>query len=203
MEDTWGFKGTGTDCAHLPISSRGMSESPLCSSHPGESRQPLQMALGTWTREMYLWVVAAPRVCCHYCGRNNNFLKTCHSNYSISTAIGGSEGKESACSVGDLGLIPGSGKSPGEGNGNPLQYSGLENPMVRGAWWATTHGPKWVGHDWVTTTLSHTHIMDWGEEVVGEGSRGWVGNNFMLYLTSTKKSCGHSWTPDVKSIVIS
>ena len=40
----------------------------------------------------------------------------------------------------DLGSIPGSGKSPGEGNGNPLQYSCLENPMDRGAWWATVHG---------------------------------------------------------------
>ena len=40
----------------------------------------------------------------------------------------------------DLGLIPGSGRSPGEGNGNPLQYSCLENPMDRGAWWATVHG---------------------------------------------------------------
>ena len=46
---------------------------------------------------------------------------------------GGSEGKESACNVGDLDLNPGSGKSPGEGNGNPLQYSGLENPMEREA----------------------------------------------------------------------
>ena len=40
----------------------------------------------------------------------------------------------------DLGLIPGSGRSPGGGNGNPLQYSCLENPMDRGAWWATVHG---------------------------------------------------------------
>ena len=47
--------------------------------------------------------------------------------------------KESACSVGDLGLIPGWGRSPGEGNGNPLQYSFLENPMDRGAWRATIH----------------------------------------------------------------
>ena len=53
---------------------------------------------------------------------------------------GGSEGKASACDVGDPGLIPGSGRSPGEGNGNPLQYSCLENPMDRGAWWATVHG---------------------------------------------------------------
>ena len=42
--------------------------------------------------------------------------------------------------MGDPGLIPGSGRSPGEGNGNPLQYSCLENPMDRGAWWATVHG---------------------------------------------------------------
>ena len=47
---------------------------------------------------------------------------------------GGSEVKVSASNAGDLGLIPGSGRSPGEGNGNPLQYSCLENPMVVGAW---------------------------------------------------------------------
>ena len=46
----------------------------------------------------------------------------------------GSDGKASAYNVGDLGLIPGLGRSPGEGNGNPLQYSCLENPMNRGAW---------------------------------------------------------------------
>ena len=44
--------------------------------------------------------------------------------------------------MGDLGSIPGSGRSPGEGNGNPLQYSCLENPMDGGAWWATVHHPK-------------------------------------------------------------
>ena len=48
-------------------------------------------------------------------------------------------GKESTCNAGDLGLIPGSGRSPGEGNGNPLQYSCLENPMDRGAWRAADH----------------------------------------------------------------
>ena len=46
---------------------------------------------------------------------------------------GGSDSKESACNAGDLGLIPGLGRSPGEGNGNPLQYSGLENSRERGA----------------------------------------------------------------------
>ena len=49
-------------------------------------------------------------------------------------------GKESACNAGDSGSIPGSGRSSGEGNGYPLQYSYLENPMDRGAWWATVQG---------------------------------------------------------------
>ena len=54
-----------------------------------------------------------------------------------------SDGKESASNAGDLGLIPGLGRSPGEGNDNPLQYSCLENSMDRGAWWATVHSvPK-------------------------------------------------------------
>ena len=53
---------------------------------------------------------------------------------------GGSDGKVSAYNAGDLGSIPGSGRSPGEGNGHPLQYSWLENPMDRGAWRTTIHG---------------------------------------------------------------
>ena len=53
---------------------------------------------------------------------------------------GSLDGKASAYKGGDLGLIPGLGRSPGEGNGNPLQYSCLENPMDQGAWWATVCG---------------------------------------------------------------
>ena len=53
---------------------------------------------------------------------------------------GGSDGNESTCNAGDSGWIPGSGRSPEEGNGNPLQYSCLENSMDRGAWWAAVHG---------------------------------------------------------------
>ena len=52
----------------------------------------------------------------------------------------GSDSKESAYRAGDPGLFPGSGRSPGEGNGNPLQCSCLENPMNREVWWATVHG---------------------------------------------------------------
>ena len=53
---------------------------------------------------------------------------------------GGSEGKMSAYNVGDPALIPGLRRSPGEGNGSPIQYSCLENPMDGGAWWVTVHG---------------------------------------------------------------
>ena len=53
---------------------------------------------------------------------------------------GSSAGKEFACNAGDPGLIPGSGRSPGEGNGYPAQYSGLESSMDRGAWQATVRG---------------------------------------------------------------
>ena len=52
---------------------------------------------------------------------------------------GGADGKVSACNSGDRGSIPGSGRSPGEGDGNPLQDSCLENPMDGGAWWAAVH----------------------------------------------------------------
>ena len=53
---------------------------------------------------------------------------------------GGSDSKETACNAGDLGSTPGWGRSPGGEHGNPLQYSCLENPMDRGAWWATVYG---------------------------------------------------------------
>ena len=59
---------------------------------------------------------------------------------------GGLDSKESACDSGDVGSIPGSGRSPGEGNGNPLQYSCLENSMNRGAWQAIVHG---VSKSWL------------------------------------------------------
>ena len=58
----------------------------------------------------------------------------------------GSDCKESACNAGDLSSIPGSGRFPGKGNGYPLQYSCLENPMDRGVWWAADHGLQRVGY---------------------------------------------------------
>ena len=66
-----------------------------------------------------------------------------------------SDGKESACNVGDPGSIPGLGRSSGEGDGYPLQYSCLENPKDRGAWWATTvHGVAELDTtEWLTLSL--------------------------------------------------
>ena len=69
-----------------------------------------------------------------------NTIASCFEGGFLSVGVpGGSEGKESACNVGDLGSIPGLGRSPGEGNGNPLQYCCLENPNGQKTWWATVH----------------------------------------------------------------
>ena len=65
-------------------------------------------------------------------------------------------GKEPACQTREMGLIPGSGRFPGEGNGNPLQYSCLGNPMDGEEWWATVHGSQRIGHN-LTTEHLHTH----------------------------------------------
>jgi len=69
---------------------------------------------------------------------------------------GGSVVKNPPANAGDAGLIPGSGRSPGEGNGNPLWYSCLENPMDRRAWWATVHGVAkgWTRQSNLTTITS-------------------------------------------------
>ena len=67
---------------------------------------------------------------------------------------GGSEGKESACNAGYLGSISGSGRSAGEGNGNPLQYSCLENSMDRGAWQTTVYE---VTKNWIQLSNQHFH----------------------------------------------
>ena len=69
----------------------------------------------------------------------------------IWVSLGSSAGKESACNAGDLGSIPGMGRSPGGGHDNSFQCFCLENPMDRGAWWATVHG----------VTKSQTKILEW------------------------------------------
>ena len=90
---------------------------------------------------------------------------------------GGSDGKASACDAGDLGLIPGLGRSPGEGNGTPLQYSCLENSMDQGAWWAAVHG----------VAKSQTRLS---EEACGSGAEALAGNDqaFEMYGRITNKT---------------
>ena len=72
---------------------------------------------------------------------------------------GSSVGKESACSAGDPGSIPGSTRSPGERNGKPFQYFCLENPMDSGAWWATVRGITRVEHGLVTKPGCPKHTL--------------------------------------------
>ena len=76
-------------------------------------------------------------------------------HYTIFSFPGGSDCKESACNAGDLGVTPGSGRSPGGGHGNPLQYSYLENPMDREAWWATVHGVTTERAQHILSNLTH------------------------------------------------
>ena len=91
----------------------------------------------------------------HCCRAETN--TTLQSKYpSVKIFLNSSEVKASVCNVGDLGSIPGSGRSPGEGNGNPLQYSCLENPMEGGAWWATVHG----------VTKSRTQLSDFTSQYI-------------------------------------
>ena len=72
--------------------------------------------------------------------RQAGIVLNCPQLFEGSGILGGSDGKESSHNVEDMGLITGLGRSPGEGNGNPLQCSCLEDFMDKGAWWATIHG---------------------------------------------------------------
>ena len=94
---------------------------------------------------------------------------------------GGSDSKESACNAGDLGLILGWGRSPGEGNGNPFQYSCLENPTDRGAWGGLqSMGLQRVRCHWAPNTFSLF--------------RKWVISTAPTYLlVSTSRWCGGDW----------
>ena len=81
-----------------------------------------------------------------------------------------SVGKSSACNAGDLGLIPGLGRSPGEGNGNSLQNSCLENPMDKVAWRATVHG---VVKSWTQPLTLSCHFPVSGLSLLESGLRSW------------------------------
>ena len=103
---------------------------------------------------------------------------------------GSSEGKESACNAVNPGSIPGSGRSPGEGNGNPLQYSCLENPMDGGAWWATVHGvaKSWTWLSDFTFTSPFFHMPICLKKKKRGKEKKEVGEHFS-WLSSGKRFC--------------
>ena len=95
----------------------------------------------------------------------------------LRSSPGGSDSKESACSTGDQGLIPGLGRFPGEGNSNPLQYSCLENPRGWGPWQATIHGvaksQTWLSefsHSWTFLIKWYQNFCYYGRSL---GKRNW------------------------------
>ena len=118
---------------------------------------------------------------------------------------GGSDGKASACSVGDPGSIPGLGRSPGEGNGNPLQYSCLENSMDWVAWCATVHGVAKSRTQLSNFTFAFPEL--WGDEM---SSSGIAGEEVRAFLTlSARLPCSFPlskqpfWDSQYKGVKIS
>ena len=130
---------------------------------------------------------------------------------------GGSDVKASACNAGDLGSVPGSGRSPGEGNGNPLQYSCLENPMDGGAWWATVHGvaKSWTRLSDFTYTFMPMKGFSGGSDgkesawnvgdpglILGLGRSPGEGNDYPLQCSCLENCMGRgAWRSTVYGVV--
>ena len=91
----------------------------------------------SWVREFSLSLVLSPSLPLFI--HHVSFIFVFTNTHGALDFPGGSDGKVTTYNVGDPGLIPGSGRYSGEGNGNPLQYPCLENPMEGGSWWATVH----------------------------------------------------------------
>ena len=136
-----GFRVCGLQGLQLPCS-RAQAEQLPCTSlvaprHVGSSWTRDGTCV-SWTGRRVLYHQATREALCFLLQiRYQQFLNTL---WLVLGFPGGSEVKASACNVGDPGLIPGSGRSPGEENGSPLQYSCLQNPMDRGVWRAIVHG---------------------------------------------------------------
>ena len=107
-----------------------------CHTHDRYSKNTCILVVFVIWKWIYILVRKWPRLC---------FFRTLY--YVLREFPGGSVNKEFACNAGGRGLIPGSGRSPGEGNGYPRQHSCLGNPMAWGAWWATVHRVARVRHD--------------------------------------------------------
>ena len=105
---------------------------------------------------------------------------------------GGSDGKESTCNAAEPGSIPGLGRSPGEGNGNPLQYSYLATSMNRGAWWAKVHG---VAKSWTKLNDQHFHF-----DVVGLSGLWKLGHK--VYCDYSSKTTGREQRSGLSLVVL-
>ena len=142
-------KNTGVGCHFLPQCMKVKSESKVAQSCPTLSdpmncSPPGSSIHGIFQQESWSGVpLPSP-------GTMATGLHSYYKVYRLHSYMGfptNSVSKESTCNAGDPGLVPGLGKSSGEGNGNPLQYSSLENPMDRGAWRSTVHVVARVGHN--------------------------------------------------------
>ena len=115
----------------------------------------------------------------------DEYINTCGKflYYWFSHFPGNSGSKESACNTEDAGSIPGSGRFPGEGNGNPLQFSCLGNPMGRGAWWTTIHG----------VTKSQTWLRDQAFTFIGPRGNGPRTGQGWLSVPGTVNKYAERW----------
>ena len=136
----------------LPSASRS-----LCISYLG-SLKILAVLIGMMLMQVFVWIMPVYSSF-PFSFNVDCFLKSFLNLLQYSFCLGLPTwliGNESPANAGDLGSIPGSGRPPGGGHGNPLQYSCLENPMFRGAWWATVQGSQRVRHAWACT---HTLLL--------------------------------------------
>ena len=107
--------------------------------------------LYTGSMEYYYWTSREVQEMPNIFKENNGWF------YYSEGSPNGSYGKDSACNAGDQDSVAGLGRSPGEGNGNPLQYSCLENGTDREVWWIQSTGSQRVRHNWASKT--HTYII--------------------------------------------
>ena len=122
-------------------------------------------------------------------------LKIGNTLFSQLGFLDGSDGKESACNAGDLGSIPGLGRCPGEGNGYSLQCSCLENPMDRGAWWATLHRvtKSWTERLTLSVSFYFHNDVDSLKKITPEWvflPSSWDGKNSAFEMTFQYESSG-------------
>ena len=145
-----GDPGTMFSCCawhfHLPLARRWSAAQ---EEHGARDQKPATCTAGS----------APPWFSIFRTALRHSFIHLANSHPKLRDFPGGWDGRESACSTGELGLIPRSGRSPGEMNGYSPHSPYLENSMDRGAWWATVHGDAIVRHDWTTDPIKKAFCM--------------------------------------------